>query len=490
MKRDRLADGTWITSLVELTAALVAGGEVILLGLPLGPLSYALLAVAGLSLMLAIVAGPAIALRGSGREGAAFDILGASGVQLILFVVWLGLLVLFTTTLHIGFRAGCHTDQDWAECLGGDKVALWAACLTSLPKVLSFVAALIISRGDDRRLGVMLPAPTQTTTALASATTNAQSMWSYEASKANASIRRAVQHAGLMGSFASIALMACAAVFLPTSPVHVAGLGTWAVAVATAVSITFVLELTTALGRAANDDASTRMFARAGRSVVIGAVAATAASAFLFKEAQGPLGGALIGASCALLGPAALRAMTDRASSFLGVKPAVQPNVLEPTTLEGLSQDDATRLSEEGIDSVHALAFCPTARLFFNTRFSLQRICDWQDQALLVAYAGKEMAGKLREQFFIRGALDAQFLATVMMNVAPLEAGQDMRSTRVSALVLALKSQPDWDKQVASTLGFDPIRARVAFATLVNDELIDRLRLYWRAATQVSPEDD
>ena len=95
---------------------------------------------------------------------------------------------------------------------------------------------------------------------------------------------------------------------------------------------------------------------------------------------------------------------------------------------------------------MHALAFCPTARLIYNTRYSLQRICDWQDQALLLAYVGTSLGTKLREQYLVRGVLDAHFLAAALMNV---------RSSEAAA-----------------------------------DPLVDRLRLYWRAATQVAPNDE
>ena len=65
--------------------------------------------------------------------------------------------------------------------------------------------------------------------------------------------------------------------------------------------------------------------------------------------------------------------------------------------------EDYARLIEEGVDSVHALAFFPTPRLFFNTRYSLQCICDWQDQALLLTYFGAARAQLFRERLGIRG---------------------------------------------------------------------------------------
>ena len=60
---------------------------------------------------------------------------------------------------------------------------------------------------------------------------------------------------------------------------------------------------------------------------------------------------------------------------------------------------------------MHALAFVPAPRLFFNSSLNFQRICDWQDQALLIEYCGETKAKVLREQAQIRGVTDALALA-------------------------------------------------------------------------------
>ena len=43
--------------------------------------------------------------------------------------------------------------------------------------------------------------------------------------------------------------------------------------------------------------------------------------------------------------------------------------------------------------------------------YGLPRICDWQDQALLIERVGRTNALLLREQFFIRGAIAARRFA-------------------------------------------------------------------------------
>jgi hypothetical protein len=56
------------------------------------------------------------------------------------------------------------------------------------------------------------------------------------------------------------------------------------------------------------------------------------------------------------------------------------------TELEGIDLYERTRLSEEGITSVEALAHHDLLDLFFKTRISAARLVDWIDQAILVMY--------------------------------------------------------------------------------------------------------
>jgi hypothetical protein len=480
--------GNWVPSLLEVAIAAAAVFGLLIVGVGLEPVSMACMIVATTFLALSVLAAPAMLLL-TNRTRTAADAFDGGLAQAILFVVWVGALFLFVLSFHRSGSTGCNgISREWVEraaCawLFGDPVRPWAAALVALPKILTFVAALVVTRLSERRLGVVLPGSPSTSLA-----SNAQSVWDYEARRARASIRRATQHAGLLGNFASITLMVT--LLVATRGPAYAFMKYGAMAVGIAVGLTYLLELTLALVRTANDDASTRMFARAGRSVVSALVTSVVASAFLSSTLQTGTGALLVGGSCALLGASALRAMTDRAGNLLGVKNPHPQNVIELFALQGLDTDDAARLSEEGVDSVHALAFCPTARLFFNTRYSLQRICDWQDQALLLAYVGPSMVAKLREQYLIRGALDAQTLAAALMNVTATDPASDPRASRVAAAMAVIRSKPGWEEDVAKMLGFSDVEhARLALNTLLNDELIDRLRLYWRAATQVSGDD-
>jgi hypothetical protein len=69
------------------------------------------------------------------------------------------------------------------------------------------------------------------------------------------------------------------------------------------------------------------------------------------------------------------------------------------TELEGIDLYERTRLSEEGITSVEALAHHDLLDLFFKTRIPAARLVDWMDQAVLVMYLGDdaELRRALRE---------------------------------------------------------------------------------------------
>jgi hypothetical protein len=62
------------------------------------------------------------------------------------------------------------------------------------------------------------------------------------------------------------------------------------------------------------------------------------------------------------------------------------------TELEGIDLYERTRLSEEGITSVEALAHHDLLDLFFKTRIPAARLVDWTDQAVLVMYLGTDAA--------------------------------------------------------------------------------------------------
>ena len=58
------------------------------------------------------------------------------------------------------------------------------------------------------------------------------------------------------------------------------------------------------------------------------------------------------------------------------------------TELEGIDLYDRTRLAEEGINNVHALAHADIVELMSSTRISADRLVDWVDQAILFLRVG------------------------------------------------------------------------------------------------------
>ena len=58
------------------------------------------------------------------------------------------------------------------------------------------------------------------------------------------------------------------------------------------------------------------------------------------------------------------------------------------TDLEGIDLYDRTRLAEEGINNVEALAHADIVDLMSSTRISAAELVDWTDQAILYLRVG------------------------------------------------------------------------------------------------------
>lgn len=100
---------------------------------------------------------------------------------------------------------------------------------------------------------------------------------------------------------------------------------------------------------------------------------------------------------------AALRAIEQRWLDRLGLADALrQP--LPVRNLEGVSYNDELRLWEEGITDAEHLAVETIDNLLINTKYTLERIIDWKDQAFLYAYVAEDIP-KWRAALN-RGALD------------------------------------------------------------------------------------
>ena len=63
------------------------------------------------------------------------------------------------------------------------------------------------------------------------------------------------------------------------------------------------------------------------------------------------------------------------------------------TELEGIDLYDRTRLAEEGVNNVHALAHSDLVELMSTTRIPADRLVDWTDQAILFLRVGGDRVG-------------------------------------------------------------------------------------------------
>ncbi len=175
----------------------------------------------------------------------------------------------------------------------------------------------------------------------------------------------------------------------------------------------FLLSLAQVLVRIAGDDASRRMFA-VGFRTSVSALVTTVLLFFAIKplnlpflaEASTPGPFIAAGLMIAVLGPDLLSDLPRRIAPLLGLKLRTEEQGTPLTAIDGLTSDEIERLDEEGIASVEAIAHNPLPRMYFNTGFSLERICEWHDQALLVSHLGADAGKRLRAQFGIRGACE------------------------------------------------------------------------------------
>lgn len=355
-------------------------------------------------------------------------------------------------------------------------VPLLLAVLVALPNVMLIIIARMLlyrfarrqftlSWRDDPDDPLRLPAETRA---------RAESTWNYESQRAQ--IR---YQAGLLPQVAVFGLLASAmlafcilGIHLPPAQLFPNTGGpapTWHIWVAWTVLSTattsFMLSIGRILVRIAGNDATTRTFADAARSyglcvVSAGLLACLTVSSTDPKSAQASIA---MGIAVGLLGDRAFLAVSNRAAALLGT----EVETIDPGTglrvVEGVGPEDAQRLQEENITSVHALAFSPAPRLFFNTSQHLQRICDWQDQALLLVAFGETRAKSLREHFQIRGAIDAQRLA----------AGLDELNPEVLQQLVVSLNMPS------------PTHLRQLFDRLIHDRRIDELRAYRSAVLRI-----
>jgi hypothetical protein len=349
--------------------------------------------------------------------------------RLMAFLAWVALLVSTYASLEGIIGTGTLSLLGvWTL----KTVPLLLAVLVALPNVmLIIVARMLLYRFSRRQFSLSWrDDPDDPLPLTADTRARAESTWNYESQRAQIRYQSGLlPQVAVFGLLSSAMLAFCVlGIHLPPTQLFPNTGGpapTWHIWVAWTVLSTattsFMLSIGRILVRIAGNDATTRTFADAARSyglcvVSAGLLACLTVSSTDPRTAQASIA---MGIAVGLLGDRAFLAVSNRAAALLGTEVETVDPGLGLRTIEGVGLEDAQRLQEENITSVHALAFVPPPRLFFNTSQHLQRICDWQDQALLFVAFGETRAKALREHFQIRGAIDAQRLASRLDELTP-----------------------------------------------------------------------
>lgn len=311
-----------------------------------------------------------------------------------------------------------------------------------------------------------------------------QFSWDYESLGRERTQLRAEEYAHLVGWFTSLAL-AGGVLLLVHTPAQHPEIQPTALTIVAAILTSFLLETGAVFVRIANNDVSARLFATTLHTLLTVIIAAAFLPAVLRLLHETVLtdsttAQALLGIAVGLTGRSALGVITARANSLLGIKTVTPENRADlKTSIDGMNEEDIDRLAEEGVDSVHALAYTPTPRLFFGTLYRLPRICDWQDQALLIELAGQSLAQAFRNNLYVRGAIDAQAVAWMLLNAAG--GGSSTSESQIPVLdsrrtPIKLEKVDDCFKLLGLTTND---QALVALSTLAADSRIDELRIYY-----------
>jgi hypothetical protein len=340
--------------------------------------------------------------------------------------------------------------------------ALTAIFVSALPTVLAWLAYRVITLKSAGR-SIALAVPTGS-----GPTERAAAIWSFERCHLSRCTQSTSAYAILWGASTTLTLAGvltfhCMEGRGQQIPEICERLTAMVVA---SMSTCFLVSLTRLMLRIANDDASRRMFAVAFQTTVTALVttvmlffAAKPLKIPLLSDASSSAPFIAVGVAIALLGPDLLADLPGRIAPLLGLKLRAEEQGTPLTTLDGITTEEIRRLSEEGITSVEAIAHNPLPRMYFNTGYSLDRICDWHDQALLVSRVGADGAKRLRTLFGIRGAFELRRQI------------RDGGESTGSLLGHALEGAP-------------PEKIKSVFEAMQHDEMIDLVDVFRRSTLQ------
>jgi hypothetical protein len=248
--------------------------------------------------------------------------------------------------------------------------ALGIVALTQLPVALAMVGFLLSTRAVRPRMNLTepdgvaarLPAGLRLEPALQAAT--AVKLWRCEQEQSGIHKERFGAQASIYGVLTSLLLVLATAVAVNYwSPAHRTraweGAFLLSTAAMSAVVVGFGRDFGRMLARVARRDISASMMAMASRNVLLALVLLGGSElAGLHPVVISILAGAL----AAIFGERVMELITHRLALLFGFNLESRNAALALSEIDGLGPEDAARLSEEGIDSVHALAFASTAR--------------------------------------------------------------------------------------------------------------------------------
>ncbi len=298
-----------------------------------------------------------------------------------------------------------------------------------------------------------------------------ETSWEYERERLLRSQHRRGLQALIFGDLATLALT-CGVLALPHGTWNDRDT-TWRLALSglAATATAFVINLVRILLRASGGDVTTRTFAWASRTLALVIVADLGVHTLLEKEISGIWSALALGVFVGTTGSQAIQFLLDKGGKrILGTTETRASQARSPLLdIEGMTPEHVERLEEEGILSIHDLAFVPTARLFFATTYSLQQICDWQDRALLLVYVGKRSAAALAEKLGITGAID---LRADMHEILFNGQRKDVRKMKTA---------------LRKALHLDEGELAARIKSMVHDEATMRIRCYWGSTVAWNP---
>lgn len=167
---------------------------------------------------------------------------------------------------------------------------------------------------------------------------------------------------------------------------------------------------------------------------------------------------------------------------------ALREEMAPLTDLEGIDLYDRTRLADEGVTNVQALAHHNLVELMINTRIAVPRLVDWVDQSILYLHVvppaaisserGGDASGSETDRLALLRNLRAYGIRTATDLIVCVHRAED-RDEDARALLYRLTGDVPQD---------GPSRLEVALDVLEDDEWMGRIRAWRGVGKEYSQE--